>query len=274
MRRTLIDPDQGYIRCRIWRRARDYAVGRRTDVGDMPTPDARGLAELYCRAVSAADHMGCRNRPPRSDKERGSPRFCIHAEERRARSQQAPRRILILRSHSGPPPSPGRGAEASRRSQEAVTLTCAVPPASASTLSSAPVRAVISIPNSTVRESGRCSSMAWRTDATTPRTVSANPGRHNTSVAGVIRCPSPTSAAPAAPSPVAAGAAPCTRTHIGSPLGSITRTISDVVPPSHFGDPALRNILRVHLFVKTLFWQRTSAVRPPIGLRTSAGGCC
>ena len=196
--------------------------------------------------------MGRRNRPTRSDEERRSPRpFIVHrsAEQEASKCRAVSSACLI----PDPPSSAGTDVEASRRSQEAVTFTCAVPPASASTLSSAPVRAVISIPNSTVRESGRCSSMAWRTDATTPRTVSAKPGRHNASAAGLIRRPSPTSTAPAAPSLVAAGAAPCTRTHIRSPLGSITWTISDVVPPSHFGDPALRNVLRVHLSVKTTF---------------------
>ena len=149
----------------------------------------------------------------------------------------------------------GEGMAASCRSQEAVTLICAVPPTSASTLSSMPARAAISIPNSTARESGRCSSRACRTEVTTPRTVSANPGRRKTSTAGAIRSFSPTSAGPAASSPVAAGSVACTRTHIRSPLVNITWTISDVVPPPQRGDPALSKVLRFRSSVKIGFQQ-------------------
>ena len=186
----------------------------------MPAPAARPFAKPHPQAVSPSNDMSGRDRKAGCDEESRPLRAGICVEPGRTCSQQASCHVFALHVGSSSSLRTG-GAAASRRSQEAVTVTCALPPTSASTLSMAPALATISIPNSTVRESGLCSSRAWRTDVTTPRTVWANSGSRRASPADAIRCPSPTSTGPEAPSLVAACSA-CTRTHIRSPLGSIT----------------------------------------------------
>ena len=248
---TVINLDQSNVGCRIRRRNRDLVGIRRADVSHMSMPAVGPFDKLDLQAISATNNVGSCDRIARRDEECCPLRPCIGVETGRAGSQQT--FCCVFASHFGSDSSLWDGdSSASHRSQEATTLTCALPPTSASTLNRAPGRATISIPNSTSRESGRCSSRASHTEVTTPRTVSANPCRCKASTAGAIRSLSPTSVGPAVCSPVAADSATCTRTHIGSPLGSITWAISDVVPPSsRFGDPAPSKVLRAHSHVKT-----------------------
>src|SRR5215467_6988409 len=123
MPRALVDLDQGNIGCWIRRCGRDLAGMRRTHIYHMPAPVARAFAQVHSQAVNTSDHMSSRDRKAWCDEESRPLRASISVEASRACHQQASRYMFAF--HFGSSSSwPTGGTAASRRSQDAVTVTC------------------------------------------------------------------------------------------------------------------------------------------------------
>jgi hypothetical protein len=143
---AIINLDQSNVWRRIRRRSRDLVDIRRADVSHMSMPAVLPFDEVDLQALSAVNYVGSCDRIAGRDEDCSPLRACISVETGRAGGQQT--LCCVFTSHFGSDSSLQDGDKSgSHRSQEAVTLTCALPPTSASTLSRAPGRAAPPAPH-------------------------------------------------------------------------------------------------------------------------------